>query len=65
MDADEALIRAYNLGMADAGWTDDVMDKADVARLVEVVLKTGTRAVGRTATSPSRDARPEPAEVSA
>jgi len=29
MDADEALIRAYNLGMDDAGWTDEVMDKAE------------------------------------
>lgn len=29
MNADEALIRAYNLGMDDAGWTDEVMDKAE------------------------------------
>jgi DNA-binding IclR family transcriptional regulator len=30
MDADEALIRAFNLGTDDAGWTEEVMDKAEL-----------------------------------
>jgi hypothetical protein len=30
MDADEALIRAFDLGMGDAGWTDEVMDEAEL-----------------------------------
>jgi hypothetical protein len=30
VDADAALIRAFNLGMDDAGWTEEVMDKAEL-----------------------------------
>ena len=30
MDADEALIRAFGLGMGDAGWTEEVMDEAEL-----------------------------------
>jgi hypothetical protein len=29
MDADTALIRAFDLGMDDAGWTEEVMDEAE------------------------------------
>jgi hypothetical protein len=30
MDPDEALVRAYDLGMDDAGWTEEVMDEAEL-----------------------------------
>lgn len=43
MDADDALIRAYNLGMGDAGWTDEVMDKAE--ELLPTLVAAGYVAV--------------------
>jgi hypothetical protein len=43
MDADEALIRAYNLGMDDAGWTDEVMEKAE--ELLPTLVAAGYVAV--------------------
>jgi hypothetical protein len=30
VDADTALIRAFELGMDDAGWTEEVMDEAEL-----------------------------------
>lgn len=30
MNADEALIRAFNLGMGDEGWTDEDMEEAEL-----------------------------------
>jgi hypothetical protein len=30
MDADTALIRAFDLGMDDPGWTEEVMDEAEL-----------------------------------
>ena len=30
MDADEALIRAFDLGRDEAGWTEEVMDEAEL-----------------------------------
>jgi hypothetical protein len=30
MDADTALSRAFDLGMDDAGWTEEVMDEAEL-----------------------------------
>jgi len=39
VDADEALIAAWNLGMGDAGWTDAVMDEAK--RLLPVLVEAG------------------------
>jgi hypothetical protein len=39
MDADEALIRAFNLGMDDAGWTEEVMDEAE--RLLPTLVAAG------------------------
>ena len=43
MDADTALIRAWNLGMDDAGWTDEVMDTAK--ELMPTLLEAGYVAV--------------------
>jgi hypothetical protein len=39
VDADTALMRAYNLGMDDAGWTDAVMDEAE--ELLPTLLEAG------------------------
>lgn len=39
MDADEALLRAWNLGMDEAGWTDKVMDEAE--RLLPMLVDAG------------------------
>lgn len=43
MDADTALIRAWNLGMDDAGWTDEVMEKAE--QLLPTLIAAGYVAV--------------------
>ncbi len=43
MDAETALIRAWSLGMDDAGWTDEVMDKAE--ELTPTLLEAGYVAV--------------------
>ena len=43
MDSDETLIRAYNLGMDDAGWTDEVMDEAEA--LLPTLVAAGYVAV--------------------
>jgi hypothetical protein len=39
MNADEALRRAYNLGMDEAGWTDAVMEEAEA--LLPILLAAG------------------------
>ena len=39
MDADAALIQAWNVGMDDAGWTNEVMDKAE--RLLPTLVAAG------------------------
>lgn len=39
MDADDALMRAWSLGMDDAGWSDAVMDEAEI--LLPPLLKAG------------------------
>lgn len=39
MDADEALMRAWNLGMDEAGWTDAVMEEAE--RLLPILVAAG------------------------
>ena len=39
MDADAALMEAWDLGMDDAGWTDEVMEKAE--RLLPTLLAAG------------------------
>jgi hypothetical protein len=44
MNADEALLRAWNLGMDDAGWTDAVMEEADL--LLPTLLAAGFAATG-------------------
>ena len=43
MDADTPLIRAWNLGMGEAGWTDEAMDKAE--KLMPTLLEAGYVAV--------------------
>jgi hypothetical protein len=43
MDADEALIRAWNLGMDDAGWTDAVTEEAGT--LLPTLLAAGYAAI--------------------
>jgi hypothetical protein len=39
VDADEALMRAWDLGMDDAGWTDAVMAEAE--RLLPTLVEAG------------------------
>ncbi len=39
MNADDALMRAWSLGMDEAGWSDAVMDEAE--RLLPMLLKAG------------------------
>jgi hypothetical protein len=39
MDADAALIAAWNLGMDEQGWSDAVMDEAD--RLLPTLVEAG------------------------
>jgi len=39
MDADDALMRAWGLGMNEAGWSDAVMD--EVEQLLPTLLKAG------------------------
>jgi hypothetical protein len=39
VDADAALMRAWELGMDDAGWTDEEMTEAD--SLLPVLLEAG------------------------
>ena len=39
MDRDVALLRAWNLGMDDEGWSDEVMGEAD--KLLPVLLEAG------------------------
>jgi hypothetical protein len=39
MDADEALVRAWNLGMDEEGWSDAVMDEAEL--LLPVLIEAG------------------------
>jgi hypothetical protein len=43
VDADTALIRAWNLGMDDAGCTDEVMEKAEA--LTPTLVEAGYVAV--------------------
>lgn len=43
MDADTALMHAWDIGMDDAGWTEDVMDKAE--RFLPTLLAAGYAAV--------------------
>jgi hypothetical protein len=43
MDADTALIRAWDLGMDDAGWTEEVMEEAD--KLLPILVAAGYAAV--------------------
>jgi hypothetical protein len=43
VDADEALIRAWNLGMDEAGWTDAVTEEAGT--LLPTLLATGYAAI--------------------
>jgi hypothetical protein len=44
MDADEGLIRAFDLGMGDAGWTEEVMDEAEL--LLPTLVAAGCAARG-------------------
>jgi hypothetical protein len=39
MDADTALLRAWNLGMDDEGWSDAVIDEAEP--LIPILVKAG------------------------
>ena len=39
MDADEALVQAWNLGMDDEGWSDSVIDEA--ALLLPALIEAG------------------------
>jgi hypothetical protein len=39
MDADTALMRALDLGMDEAGWTEEVMEEAD--RLLPTLVTAG------------------------
>jgi hypothetical protein len=39
MDADTALMRAWDLGMGEAGWTDEVMEEAD--KLLPTLVAAG------------------------
>jgi len=39
LSVDEALIRAWNLGLDSEGWTDSVMDEAE--RLLPVLIRAG------------------------
>src|SRR6476619_5218465 len=43
MDADTALMRAYGLGMDEAGWTDEVLEEAD--KLLPTLVAAGYAAV--------------------
>jgi hypothetical protein len=43
MDADEALIRAWNLGLDEAGWTDAVTEEAGT--LLPTLLASGYAAL--------------------
>jgi hypothetical protein len=43
MDADEALLRAWNLGMDEAGWTDAVTEEAGT--LLPTLLAAGYAAL--------------------
>jgi hypothetical protein len=43
VDADTALLSAYDLGMDDEGWTDEVMAEAE--RLLPTLLAAGYAAV--------------------
>jgi hypothetical protein len=43
MDADAALVRAFDLGMDDAGWTEEVMDEAE--QLLPILVAAGYAAV--------------------
>jgi hypothetical protein len=43
MDADEALLRAWNLGMDEAGWTDEVTEEAGT--LLPTLLAAGYAAI--------------------
>jgi hypothetical protein len=39
MTADEALLRSWELGMGDDGWTEAVMDEAD--QLLPILVEAG------------------------
>jgi hypothetical protein len=39
MDADEALMRAWTLGLDEEGWTDKVIDEAE--RLLPILVDAG------------------------
>ena len=43
MDADEALLRAWNLGLDEAGWTDEVTEEAGT--LLPTLLAAGYAAI--------------------
>lgn len=43
MDADRALMRAWGLGMDDAGWTEEVMQEAD--KLLPTLVAAGYAAM--------------------
>jgi len=43
MDADAALVRAFALGMDEAGWTEEVMDEAE--QLLPILVAAGHAAV--------------------
>jgi hypothetical protein len=47
MDADDALSRAWNLGMDEAGWTDAVTEEAGT--LLPTLLAAGYAALDQTA----------------
>jgi hypothetical protein len=50
MDVDTALLRAYDLGMDEAGWTEEVMEEAD--QLLPTLVAAGYAAVDdKTSTS--------------
>jgi hypothetical protein len=43
MDADAALLQAYDLGMDEAGWTEEVMEEAE--KLLPALVAAGYAAV--------------------
>jgi hypothetical protein len=56
MDADEGLIRAFDLGMGDAGWTEEVMDEAEL--LLPTLVAAGYAARGANTGGSRRRAYP-------
>ena len=63
MTADEALVEAWELGMDDAGWTDEVMSRAE--ELLPTLLAAGYVAVDGETWSFTSDGVPRAEELEA